>query len=340
MCVRMRVHACDTWYRCPCTHDKLCTMHYTWQAVYNGCLTNCVECIHLSCRFTRIICTWVSHDAYESQTMYICHELWCKLLSWLDERNHTRFYTHVNVQISYLNHTVDRTACTTSSAEVRKVCDKRDDIRVYSHIHQRIWIYIYMHTHIYIWYTRIYIYTYIYIYIYMYIYASDWTVSTSYSSSVNINMMYVYMYICAHTCMYVYVYMYMYTYTHTPVHTYTQISQTDCIHLKTHRMPYLYRSFSAKKNPIINGSFAENDWQLKASYRLQPLDSYSWSPSTWYIYMYLFDICMCIPTQAHAHTYTYIWTNIIHCRPTMRIFGVATISRLFEIIGLFCKRAL
>jgi len=36
-----------------------------------------------------------------------------------------------------------------------------------------------------------------------------------------------------------------------------------------HRMPYLYRSFSAKE-PYISGSSAENDWELKASYGSSP----------------------------------------------------------------------
>jgi len=39
---------------------------------------------------------------------------------------------------------------------------------------------------------------------------------------------------------------------------------------KTRRMPYLYRSFSAKEPPIISGSFAKNDLQLKASYESSP----------------------------------------------------------------------
>jgi len=39
---------------------------------------------------------------------------------------------------------------------------------------------------------------------------------------------------------------------------------------KTHRIPYLYRSFSAKVTPIFSGSFVENDLQLGGSYESLP----------------------------------------------------------------------
>ena len=46
----------------------------------------------------------------------------------------------------------------------------------------------------------------------------------------------------------------------------------QCRVAKTHRMPYVHRSFSAKE-PIISGSLAKNDLQLKASYGFLPLCS-------------------------------------------------------------------
>jgi len=65
-----------------------------------------------------------------------------------------------------------------------------------------------------------------------------------------------------------------------------------------HRMPHLYGSYSVK-SPTIDGSFAERDLQLKASYASSP---------------------PCTSTILHYNMY-----------------GVATISRLLKIINLFCR---
>jgi len=59
------------------------------------------------------------------------------------------------------------------------------------------------------------------------------------------------------------------------------MSTSQCKHTyrvaKTHRMPYLYRPFSAKE-PMISGPFAKNDLQLKASYG-SSLPCTDWSPA-------------------------------------------------------------
>jgi len=49
-----------------------------------------------------------------------------------------------------------------------------------------------------------------------------------------------------------------------------------------------------------------------------------------YIYLYMY-----IYMYMHIHVHAYI-----HLHMHIKEYGVATISRLLEIIGLFCKRAL
>jgi len=101
-----------------------------------------------------------------------------------------------------------------------------------------------------------------------------------------------------HVHMHIYMYIYVYTYTYvidTHIHTYLFVCLCMWIHVcvcvcftwihvcvyhihksrKTYRvakkrkMPYLYRSFSAK-SPMMSNCFAENDLQLKASYGSSP----------------------------------------------------------------------
>jgi len=329
-----------------CTHVCVCVcvcMHVIRDIGVGVHITNCVQWIHHELRrmdtsFMQIHgkymymsltrCIWVTNCVHLSRTvMHIAFMTWSK-------ESYTFLHTRSCMDIILESYRGLHSMHNIFSWGAQGMWQTWWYTCIFTHTPTYIYIYIYIHIYIYIY--MIYMYLYIYIYIYMHQTELCLLLTLLQSTSTWCTCIC----ICAHTCMYVYVCMYMYIFTHTPL----------CIHTLIHRKPtastwrptgcLIFIGHFPQKNPIINGSFAENDRQLKASYRLHPLDSCSLSPSTSCIYMYLFDICMCIPTQAHAHTYTYICTNIIHCRPTMHIFGVATISRLLKIIGLFCKRAL
>jgi len=78
---------------------------------------------------------------------------------------------------------------------------------------------------------------------------------------------YIYKYIYLHICIYIYTYIYIYIYTHiyiantmqifkcrevvefceNDIYIYVYIESTEYMVAKTNRLPYLYRSFSAKE---------------------------------------------------------------------------------------------
>ena len=52
-------------------------------------------------------------------------------------------------------------------------------------------------------------------------------------------------------------------------------------------------------------------------------------------------ICTHVHKNIHIYIHVYIYLPSLHCdRIHIYVYGVATISRLLQIIGLFCKRAL
>ena len=52
-------------------------------------------------------------------------------------------------------------------------------------------------------------------------------------------------------------------------------------------------------------------------------------------------ICVCACVHTHTHTYTHsVHVIYVQSQRAHHIYGVATVSRLFKRIGLFCKRAL
>jgi len=83
----------------------------------------------------------------------------------------------------------------------------------------------------------------------------------SYSKYLKIIHIHIYIHTCKHTHICI-----SNTHAHEKLTTMAHSLHVEFYRLaKTHRMPYLYRSFP-QKNPIIRGSFAKNDLQLKAFY--------------------------------------------------------------------------
>jgi len=124
----------------------------------------------------------------------------------------------------------------------------------YTHEHTRVYVYICRRIHVYICHMYIYMYIHVNICIPMYIYVIDIHIHT-------------YLFVCLcrwiHVCMCV-----CFTWIHVCVYNICKSRKTNRV-AKKRKMPYLYRSFSAK-SPMMSNCFAENDLQLKASYGSSP----------------------------------------------------------------------
>jgi len=101
-------------------------------------------------------------------------------------------------------------------------------------------------------------------------------------------------------------------------------------------MPYLYKF--PPKSPIISGSFAKNDLQLKASYgsrhpvlcRRDAVVFLIVCSTTLFLTLYRRDAVVFLILCSTELFSTFC--NILN--------GVATIGRILKIICLFCKKAL
>jgi len=181
-------------------------------------------------------------------------------------------------------------------------------------LHTTLVYILYMYNYIYICkYVHIYIYIYIYMYIhaYVYIYTCIYTHAGGslpqhdlWKSYTQLCLTY-HLYIYKHTWTYLYIYIYVYTHICVYMHVYIHMQGAP-----RHSMPACGR---ATHNFLL---------QIIYTYINIHIHVYMYIDIYVYTYMYIYT-CRGLPATAH----TCLWMS----------YGVATVSRILKIIGLFCR---
>jgi len=130
--------------------------------------------------------------------------------------------------------------------------------------------------------------------------------------------------IYVYKCVYEYVHIYIYMYIHICIYIYIYVNMSICICIYMYIHIYMYRAHELRK-------------------RLSMRRRYIYMYICIYVYIYInISICICMYIYIHV---CIEYTNLdrgFRCAEAMHHsqHGVATMSRILKIIGLFCKRAL
>jgi len=126
---------------------------------------------------------------------------------------------------------------------------------------------------------------------------------------------------------YIHIYVYTYTYMYIQMHIYRYIHTYICIYIYIYMHMYTYICKIRSLHQIFSKESSPPKWQFKIAIKRTVYVCASLYIRT-YIRTYMCFEFACISCMYWMHVYHY------------RDYGVATISRLLKIIGLFCKRDL